>query len=231
MKLISTHTGHIFRTNEKNSYKIWEDDKGKYIEMFSKHGSFYFDYDDFDYVTSLNDKKITWCLEKEIRLKYRDSYYVRGGINGKKVYIHQYIMNFYGQGSKGLTIDHIDRNPLNNRRYNLRLATKSEQSSNISKRERGCHASSLPDGIKSSDLPKYVSYTQYKRNTKLGYYDMFIIQCHPFQKPEYGEKSKWATQMSMKISIHDKLKQAIEKLDEFNNKLKIKRHIQIAGNS
>lgn len=229
--LISVNKGHIFRGKEKNPYKIWEDDKGKYVEMFSKHGSFYFDFEDFDYVTFNKDKKITWYMDREIRLKYRTSYYVRGEIDGKKRYIHQHIMKYFGNGDKGLTIDHIDRNPLNNRKYNLRLATKSEQSSNVTKRERGCHATPLPEGISTKDLPKYVSYTRYNRNTKLGYYDMFIIQCHPAQKSEYNEKSKWTTQMSMKISIKDKLNQALEKLEELNNKLKTKQHNQIAGNS
>lgn len=211
-ELISCHTGHLFQNVEKNKYKIWKDERGLFVEMFTNRGSFYFDNDDFELVTNDDGKKITWCMKIETKLKYRIGYYVYGKINKKRISLHQLVMGHWGNGNAGLTVDHIDRNPLNNRRYNLRLATKSEQSSNITKRERGCHAVPLPDEINSSELPKYVSYTRYNRNTPLGYYDFFIIQCHPCQKK--GEK--WTTQMSMSITIKDKLKQAIEKIKEYD---------------
>lgn len=243
-KLISKHKGHIFRGQEKNPYEKWEDEKGKYIKMFTKLGSFLFDFGDLELVTKLkkedgNVRNITWHFKKETNLKYRLGYYVRTQLNGdKKIYLHQHIL----KNSNDLTIDHIDRNPLNNRRYNLRHATKSQQSSNVTKRHRGCHASKHPKELDNIILPKYISYTKYKRNTKLGYYDMFIIQCHPVQNKKYGEKSKWLTKMSMDIPILKKLEQAINKLEEFDKKLKqinifnkvlneFKQHNQTAGNS
>jgi hypothetical protein len=216
MKIISVK-GHFFRGIEKNPYEIREDQQGKYVKMFTKNGSFLFDYDDLEKVKFriVNNvkKNITWRMEKESRLKYRIGYYVRAHFGKNSRYLHQHIMDYYGKGCKGLTIDHIDRNPLNNRKYNLRLATKSQQNSNITKRSRGINGCPLPEEIKNLDLPKYISYTKFKKNTELGYRDGFIIQCHPSQE------KKWLSTMSMKIPLKEKLKQSLKKLNEFNNQM------------
>jgi hypothetical protein len=222
-QLIIYNNGHFSKGEEKNPYKIWEDDKGKYVEMFTKHGSFYFDYDDLEYVTKRvvdnKQKNITWCMSKN---KNRKTFYVVGhfGIN-KKYYLHQYIMKYYGNGCKKIvngrenkTIDHIDRNPLNNRRYNLRLLSIKEQNINVNKPSRRKNSIKLPDGINYEDIPKYVQYTYRKRKVlKLGYDECFCIQSHPSQK---DKKTIWRTQTSMKVSIQDKLKQVLQKLKELD---------------
>ena len=227
--LISEHPGHLVTNTKKtfrNSYKIWEDEKGKYVEMFAKHGSFYFDYDDLEYLTKFNGKNITWCMHKNIKVRERKVYYIKSYINGSYVGMHQYIMKHYGKGSKGITVDHIDGNPLNNRRYNLRLATKSEQRNNKHyKPARNKNTQPLPEGIKQDDLPKYVYYSYNKRKTKLGYYDCFIIQGHPAQK---DKKTKWTTQLSMKVSVHEKFKQVLNKIKEFDEIIN-RQHNQTAG--
>lgn len=53
--------------------------------------------------------------------------YVFTNIDGKKVYLHRLIMN----ARKGELVDHKDRNPLNNKRNNLRIVTHAENSQNI----------------------------------------------------------------------------------------------------
>lgn len=63
----------------------------------------------------------TWCYHK-IR---DDQEYVNTIIEGKSKKIHAFILPH-----KKLTADHIDRNGLDNRRSNLRLATKAEQNIN-----------------------------------------------------------------------------------------------------
>jgi hypothetical protein len=225
--LISKHSRHNFRGIEKNPYELWEDQKGKYIKMFTNKGFFLFDYEDLGKIKNFTEnniiKNITWHLKFESRVKNRKAYYVRGIYkNKKKIYIHQLIMNHFGNGSNHIiSVDHIDRNPLNNKKFNLRLANRSEQNSNTHKRVRGTNGCELPDEIKNIKIPKYVSYTKFKKNTKLGYRDGFIIQCHPSQKK--GEK--YLTTMSMKIPIKEKFEIALNKLKELNlisNKSKLR---------
>lgn len=52
---------------------------------------------------------------------------VKGRINGKKlIYLHRFLMN----AAPHEEVDHIDGNPLNNQKSNLRLSSKSENQQN-----------------------------------------------------------------------------------------------------
>jgi hypothetical protein len=95
------------------------------------------------------------------------SYYINGGgyistmINKKSYYLHQLIMNIHDTieyNDIETTIDHINRDKLDNRRENLRLASQSLQNINRNKPERRCDAINLPIGICQKDIPKYVTY-------------------------------------------------------------------------
>ena len=90
---------------------------------------------------------------------------INGYIGGKTVtygmlYIHQIIMDCYrnGKGTMNVSVDHIDRNPLNNRLENLRIATREVQEKNSkgiapgTKRERHYNAQALPDGLTQDDI-------------------------------------------------------------------------------
>lgn len=225
--LISSHEGHLVHNDKdlKNPYEIWKDKDGlMFVKMHSKLGSFIFDYDDFEHVTmkSVNDeiKKITWLL-----IKKRIVFYVKAHFSGKTIYLHQHIAGHHGHGCSGVTVDHIDRNPLNNRRSNLRLASISLQISNRNKPSRKKSAHALPDGISQNDLPKYVNYTYAVRDTKFGYVEFFQIQGHPTLK-----NKTWCTQKSCQVSIYDKLKQVLDKIKELDLN-EIKQQNQIAGTS
>jgi len=72
--------------------------------------------------------------------------------SSKSLFIHQIITGCYGngKGTKNISVDHIDQNPLNNTIENLRISTRKEQEQNSkgikegTKRERKHSAKPLP---------------------------------------------------------------------------------------
>ena len=119
----------------------------------------------------------------------------------KTLYLHNFIMNrivFPGRGAKS-SIDHINRDGLDNRKENLRLVTQTQQNLNQKKKER---RKNLPEGI--AEIPQHIWYV--KANG--GHGDRFCVEFK-------SEKFKWKGTSSKAISIQDKLKQAIEQLQKF----------------
>jgi hypothetical protein len=100
---------------------------------------------------------------------------------------------------------------MDNRIENLRWVSQSLQNSNTDKRNRKYNAKPLPNGLKQSDLPKYIVYYHEILNKETGSSrEYFKIEKHPkLDKIWIGTKSN-------KISIQDKLKVAKEKLNELN---------------
>ena len=153
---------------------------------------FKIDKDDFEKVNTRH-----WYLTS-------GGHYVGSGLTvdgkSKVMYLHNFIMNrfvFPGKGSKE-SIDHINRNGLDNRKSNLRLVSQSMQ--NVNKKSRS-RTAELPEGI--SELPKHVWYI--KPNGLHG--DRFCIELKT-------EGITWKTTSSKKVTIHEKLQQAKDKLEE-----------------
>lgn len=153
---------------------------------------FLFDIDDFERV-----KERTWFASTGGKYVSCHLY-----VNNKRkmLALHNFIMNrfeFLGKGAKE-SVDHINRNGLDNRKCNLRVVSQSVQNINQKKRERRAQ---LPEGI--GELPKHIWYI--KANGLHG--DRFCVELK-------AEKIIWKTTSSKKISIQEKLEQAKKKLEE-----------------
>lgn len=166
---------------------------------------FKFDINSLDKVLNVyKNTRYTWHIGKN---GYVKTCYINDKDKKVNRYLHQHLMDYYGNGldKNAKTIDHINRDKLDNRLSNLRLATQSEQNMNTDKRKRKKDAKELPDGLTQDMLPKYVVYYNecYNKEKEL-YRDFFKIEKHP----KY--KGTVCSSKSNKLSIHDKLKEIKE---------------------
>jgi hypothetical protein len=98
--------------------------------------------------------------------------YVMAHANNTCIYLHQHLMDLHGQKSgtdqiaAKRSVDHINRDPLDNRLANLRIVdSQSEQNLNQGKKTRA--ENNLPPEftLENNDLPKYIQYKpEYEHN-------------------------------------------------------------------
>jgi len=160
--------------------------------------------------------------EKTIGKKLRWSIGQNGYANNSTIkhYIHQIIMGCYGNG-KGtgtISVDHINRDKLDNRKINLRVVGQKEQISNSTgvlpgtKRQRQCTAKQLPEGITQNMLRKYVFYMCEVYDKKSGKTrEFFRVENHPNAEKDY------ASSKSKDVSIFDKLHEANKIAEDLDN--------------
>ena len=162
----------------------------------------------FDYVYCVIDK------EDFPKIKDYSWHYVASGYVGhtipvddtrRELYLHNMVMGrigFPGKGSKE-SIDHINRNGLDNRKENLRLITQTEQ--NLNQKRKGRTVELPVDAeIKVEDIPKHIWYI--KANGHHG--DRFGIDLKT-------EDIKWKTTSAKNVTLKDKLQAAKEQLKTY----------------
>lgn len=207
-KFITTHINKKGKDAMMNKNPIWKL-KENYFIMYCEP----------DVYTFLDDDSLSVIRKYNTTFFVCSNGYIAGRYNGKQYYIHQIIMNCYGngKGTSTISVDHIDRNPLNNCMDNLRIVDYKAQQLNSkgvikgTKRERKHNARPLPDGITQDMLKKYVVYYKecYNKEKNL-YREFFKIEKHP------NMKQVWSTSKSGKLTLMEKLKQANDMVEYIN---------------
>ena len=156
-----------YRNNVKNTFKITDD----FVILTIKNNKFDIETK-IDFNVKDKIKNYCWSTWQSCKNNKPSSIYIQHG-NSKSLHItmlHTYVLHLNGiekpDDGKTYSVDHINRDTLDNRLENLRWATQSEQNQNKDKNARKYNARALPEGIEEKDIPKFVTYTTKKFTIK-----------------------------------------------------------------
>ena len=115
---------------------------------------------DFDWLNQWN-----WFIMKTGNISYAARWDRTSG-SPKLILMHRIVLNI----KAGMVTDHIDKNGLNNQRYNLREATISQNAANINSQK---NTTSKYLGVYWASNPKkwFVTLQKNKKNFYIGKYD------------------------------------------------------------
>jgi hypothetical protein len=193
--------------NPDNQYDLTTLFDTKHTELLSQFnwGKITNNTTDGCYFSSRADKKThIKYIEGKYPFEYR-----------KQILLHRLIAYHIDNPELCLTVDHINREPRDNREKNLHWATQSTQNKNQNKAKRRENCKPLPEEISNEDIPKYVTWMHCVTDSGKDQHH-FMIRDHPAL--EKGKR--WYTSKSLSVSIIDKLNQAKEKLKEFDELVK-----------
>lgn len=139
-------------------------EKMKRIEL-TKNKYTIVDDEDFDYLNQYN-----WYYKENRKGGYGVAASRLGSSKNKIVRMHRFILN----APEHLQVDHINRNPLDNRKHNLRLANHQQNSQNIAKRKTS--ANKYKGIYKRNDGRRKCWVAQIKYNGKNIYIGSFFTQ-------------------------------------------------------
>lgn len=189
-------------TNLLNEYIINpEKESESFLRIVDKNGIEFKSIIDSNIVPYLRDR--TWYAKKRDNKHNPNPNYDVYSIQGNTKALYVFVMKFNNvekpQDEQTYSVDHINRDTLDNRLNNLRWSTKSEQAMNTNKRPRKYNAQPLPDGILQEHLPKFVTYNKEVYNKTNGKTrEFFRICAHPYLKD-------WTSSKSTKVTIQEKL--------------------------
>ena len=186
-----------------------------------------FSQESLEKVLKIDDKEYpTWIIVAENKSNGDgiNNNYISTKVNEKNTYLHAHIMDHSGFGKGQMSVDHINRDKLDNRLSNLRIVSQSEQNKNAGKRNRKVNAQPLPDELIDKVLPKFVVYYHekvYNAKKEFVYFrDYFQIEKHPL----LGDK-KIRSSKSTKIDINEKLNFIKNELKNVENEMKKRGYI------
>jgi hypothetical protein len=231
LSILKEYNGHIksigkSANEERNKYYLVKDNnmENEYyiMECYKNDNSIiYFKFDKISLpkvLTVYNNYNTTWFQSGNsyiiTHIKYK----------GKNtcINLHQYLMNYYGQKNsliknecddytiKSLSIDHINRNTLDNRLSNLRIINQSHQNHNQSDRKRGTNIESTYEELKKY-IPKNIYYTKStvdKNNNTHG--EHFTIEIKYTTLGNVKHRIRRKTTKSQNTSLPVKLIQALK---------------------
>ena len=160
-RTMSTIEGETKGRGGRKANDILYEDVDEHIEgMIISKGEivrFKFDIDDFEKVKSRN-----WYVSTAG--KYIASHIKINGTH-KILYLHNFVMNkltFEGRGQRE-SVDHINRDGLDNRKCNLRIVSQTVQNINQNKKARRV-VLPVEYNLNPNDIPKHVTYVPARGN-------------------------------------------------------------------